>query len=92
MSLLSRLFGGKAGGGAEPEAPVVYEGFRILADPIHEGSTYRVAARIELDVDGAVKEHQMIRADTVNDLEEAKTTSIRKAKQMIDEQGAALFR
>lgn len=92
MRFLSRLFGSQAGGAAEPETPVVHKDFRIFPDPIREGSTYRVAARIELDVDGAVKEHQMIRADTVNDLDEAKATSIRKAKQMIDEQGGALFR
>ena len=88
MSLLSKLFGG--GKPAEPEAEV-YNGFRIFPEPIRDGGQFRIGARIEKDYDGETKTHQLIRADSVSDPEEAKAFSLRKAKQLIDEQGDRLF-
>ena len=89
MSILSRIFGQKK---PEPtETAEEYNGFRIYPAPVKDGSQYRVNARIELDVDGEIKTHNLIRADTVGSLEEATTFTIRKAKQVIDEQGARLF-
>ena len=44
-----------------------------------------------MDVDGEVREHRLIRADTFQDVDTAASASIAKAKQMIDEQGAQLF-
>ncbi len=89
MSILSRLFGGKA----EPEAPkgVEYEGFRIFAEPMQEGKEFRLAARIEMDVDGVTNEHQLIRADTFNSRDAATDAAMAKAKQMIDQQGIRIF-
>lgn len=88
MSLLSRLFGGGA-----PKAPVgeEYQGFRIFAEPLKDGTRYRLAARIEQDVDGEIKVHQLIRADTLDSHEAAFAASLNKAKQVIDQQGARLF-
>ncbi len=84
MSLLSRLFGG----GAKPEAASeTYEGFKITPAPAREGSRFRIGATIEKDG----KTHNLIRADMLETLEEANAASIRKAKQMIDEQGDRLF-
>jgi len=37
------------------------------------------------------KTHNLVRADTINDYDEAVKASIGKAKQMIDEQGERLF-
>ena len=92
MSILSRLFGG----GAKPEVPEetteTYKDFRIFAAPQTDESGYRVAARIEKEIDGEVKVHQLVRADTARSLDEANALSIRKAKQMIDEQGERIFR
>ena len=88
MSLLSKLFGG--GKSAEPEAET-HNGFRIFPEPIRDGGQYRIGARIEKDYDGETKTHQLIRADSVSDPEEAKAFSLRKAKQLIDEQGDRLF-
>ncbi len=87
MSWLKRIFGGKA------DAPVAetYNGFRIIAEPMPEGSKYRLAARIERDVDGDVQMHQVIRADTFDSFEQACEISVAKAKQVIDEQGKFLF-
>jgi len=90
MSLLSRLFGSKKQD--EPAvAPETYKDFSIFAEPIREGKNYRIAARITKDVGGAVKEHQLIRADTLGDLADATAASLAKAKQVIDEQGERIF-
>ena len=88
MSLLKRLFGG-----GEPKAPeaVEYNGFRIFAEPVQEAQGYRIAARIEKDVAGEVKVHQMIRADTISDPVQAADATIGKAKQVIDQMGERIF-
>lgn len=85
MSLFSKLFGG-GGSAPEPERET-YEGFVITPNPAREGSRFRIGALIEKDG----QSHQLIRADVLETLEEANDASIRKAKQMIDEQGARLF-
>lgn len=89
MSLLSRLFGG---GGSAPEVePESYKGFRIFAEPISEPGGHRVSARIELDDEGQVLTHQLIRADICNSRDDALEISLAKAKILIDEKGKALF-
>ena len=88
MSLLSKLFGSKP----EPKAePINYNGFSIYAEPTKTDGGYRVCARIEKDINGEVKTHVLIRADTISSLEEATSTTVRKAKQVIDEQGDRIF-
>ena len=90
MSFLKKLFGG--GGGTGSDAPVeTHEGFRITLTPVKEGDSYRVGALIEKEVDGELKRHELIRADTVQGLEAAQAASLRKAKQVIDEQGERIF-
>jgi len=87
----SKLFGGgdaKSPAQAEPE---VYKDFAIFPDPISEGGQFRVCALIEKEIDGDLKSHKMIRADTLGDHGAAVEASIGKAKQMIDEQGDRLF-
>ena len=92
MSLLKKLFGGGSGSDASPKAETVtYLGFRITPDPIREGTTYRIAARIEKEVDGQSKTHRLIRADTLEGFDAAVDASVAKAKQMIDEQGERVF-
>ncbi|MEM7719366.1 MAG: HlyU family transcriptional regulator [Pseudomonadota bacterium] len=87
MSLFSKLFGG-GGGGAAPEAEsTTYEGFKITPNPAREGSRFRIGALIEKGENS----HQLIRADMLESLDEANDASVRKAKQMIDEQGERLF-
>lgn len=90
MSIFKKLFG--SGGAAEPDTPAeTYEGFQITPTPIAEGNTYRVAATIEKEVDGEMRSHRLVRADTIQGLEEAQKACVRKAKQVIDEQGERLF-
>ncbi len=92
MSLFSKLFGGGKSK-PEPEAEAeVYEGFRIIPAPQSESDGYRLGARIEKEIDGEVKVHHLLRADVIRSLEEAHAFSIRKAKQVIDEQGERIFR
>lgn len=91
MSLFKKLFGG--GNGPAPEAPTeTHEGYHIRATPIAEGNTFRICAQIEKEVDGEIRSHKLLRADTVQGLEEAQKACFRKAKQVIDEQGERLFR
>ena len=87
MSLFSKLLGrGKSA--PEPEA---YNGFRIFPEPVKESGGYRLAARIEKEIDGEVKTHEMIRADMFNSLEQANEGTITKAKMMIDQMGDRIF-
>ncbi|NKX43387.1 HlyU family transcriptional regulator [Roseicyclus persicicus] len=88
MSILSRLFGGGSKPAPEPE---LYKGFRIFPEPEAGQGGYRLGARIEKEVGGAMQTHRMIRADRIQSAEEAEAFSIRKAKQLIDEQGDRLF-
>ncbi len=89
MSLFSRLFGRKSDPSPPPAGAesVEYKGFAITPAPIKEGGQYRVAARIEKDGRG----HDLVRADSMASLEDATAISVRKARQMIDEQGDRLF-
>ncbi len=87
-SFLSRLFGSAA---PTPKEPVLYKDCRIFAEPIQDGAVFRVAARIEKDVNGVTKTHSLIRADTRNALDEATEATMAKAKQAIDQLGDGLF-
>ena len=91
MSFLKKLFGG--GGDAAPSsAPAeMHSGFAIYAEPVNEGGTYRIAARIEKEIGGEMKVHQMMRADTLQSHEEAVKASLAKAKMLIDQQGDTIF-
>lgn len=92
MSLLSKLFGG---GSPKKEAPkpdpVDHAGFLIFPDPIPEGGQFRIAARIEKDIDGETRVHTLVRADLIRSLDEAVEASVFKAKQMIDQMGDRIF-
>ncbi|MEI6800142.1 MAG: HlyU family transcriptional regulator [Pseudomonadota bacterium] len=88
MSLLSRLFSKPA-----PKAPdpILHKDCRIFAQPVAASGGYRVAARIEIDLGCQTKTHLLQRADTCSSLQEATDLSVAKAKQAIDQLGAALF-
>ena len=88
MPLFSKLFGG--GSSKEPE-PETYQGFRIYPTPEKESGGYRLAARIEKEVGGETRRQHFIRADVFSSEDEARAASVRKAKQLIDESGDALF-
>ncbi len=89
MSILKKFFGGGAAPAKEPE---IHNGYRIFADPQSASGGYRIFARIEKEIDGEVKVHDMLRADQCNSAEEAERISILKAKMLIDQQGDGIFR
>jgi hypothetical protein len=91
MSFLKRLFGGGGNDGTADAPTEDYEGYRITATPIAEGQTFRVAATIEKEVAGEIRQHKLVRADTVQGREAAEAACFRKAKQVIDEQGDRIF-
>ena len=93
MSILSRLFGKKEPSETPDDKNVVsYKDFTITPSPIKEGTSFRISAKIHREVDGEMKEHLLIRADTTGNVDEAIETSLRKSKQVIDEQGLGIFR
>ncbi len=89
MSLLKRLFGG--GTKAQAEPAVEHEGFQITVTPQPEGGQFRLCGIISKEIDGETRQHKLIRADMFPSLEDAKEATLRKAKQVIDEQGDGLF-
>ena len=95
MSLFSKFFGGgggdKAGGAKEGEA-VEYKGFRIHPAAQAQGSQWLTAGVIRKEVDGAMKEHRFVRADTHASPDSANDFAVVKGRQIIDEQGDGLFR
>ena len=93
MSFLKKLFGGgdKASSTAKPIEEVDYKGFHIATTPIDEGGQFRVCAIVSKEVDGEMKTHKLIRADLCASAEEASTIALRKAQQMIDEQGTRIL-
>lgn len=92
-NILSMFSGGKKA--AEPEAstakPVAYGDCTIIASPIREGSQFRLAGRIEKVVNGETLERTFVRADMFTSMDDAVEYTVKKAQQIIDQNGAALF-
>lgn len=93
MSFLKRLFSGSQGSTkvTETRVSIAHEGFEIVSSPQPEGQQFRLCGTISKEVDGAVKEHMLIRADLFSSHDEAVEATIRKAKQVIAEQGDRIF-
>lgn len=90
MSFLKKLFGGASKQSVKAE-PIEHNGYFIEPAPMNEGGQYRVYGIITKEVDGVVKEHKLIRADTLPSLEQANEMTVKKAKQVIAEQGLSIF-
>ncbi|MGK6313064.1 HlyU family transcriptional regulator [Neorhizobium sp. DT-125] len=96
-SFLSNILSIFSGGGksAEPSSaapePVEHGGCLIHAAPIREGSQFRLAGRIEKEVNGEVLERTFVRADVFTSMDDAVEYTIKKAQQIIDQNGASLF-
>lgn len=92
---LKKLFGGGSGsdggGGSKAEPAEVYGECMIQAAPQSAGGSWRVAGMITKEVDGEVLERPFVRADTFTGQDEAKSFSLVKAKQIIDQNGKSLF-
>lgn len=93
MSFWKKLFGG-GGGDAAVEAagePVEHNGFTIRATPFTEGGQYQTCGVISKEIGGEVREHRFIRADRFAAKQDAVDVTLRKARQIIDEQGDKIF-
>jgi hypothetical protein len=93
MSFWKKLFGGGGGEAAEDTAgePVEHNGFIIRATPFTEGGQYQTCGVISKEIGGEVKEHRFIRADRFAAKQDAIDVTLRKARQVIDEQGDKIF-
>ena len=93
MSFLKKLFGGgdASSDGGTIAARETYKDFVIEASPMAEGGQYRLRAFIlESDAEDA-RRATVIRADLFSSSDQAAQFAISKAKQVIDEQGSAVF-
>lgn len=95
---MKKAFGWIGGGGdsgalstAAPAEPETYKDCLIVAKPTREGSQWRLAGSISKEVAGERFERTFIRADLFGSEEEARSFTIRKAQQIIDQNGASLF-
>jgi hypothetical protein len=97
MSFLKRLFGGGGGAGgdaessAAPAATQEHKGFSIAATPYKTDGQFQTCGVISKEIDGARKEHRFVRADRFASQQEAADMALRKARQIIDEQGDRIF-
>lgn len=96
MSFLKRFFGG----GGSAEAPVAvdvvgkeieHNGFLIRATPFKEGGQFQTCGVVSKEIDGVLKEHRFIRADRFAALDDAIDVSLKKGRQLVDEQGERVF-
>ncbi|MEM5492210.1 HlyU family transcriptional regulator [Hoeflea sp. AS16] len=93
MDSIRNLFGGKSAS-SPPQAanePDTYKDCLIYSEPMAEGGQWRLAGRIVKGDGEAAKEHKFIRADIFSNRDDVEAAAFRKARQIIDEQGDALF-
>lgn len=93
---LTKLFRGLFSGGADAgtgktAAATEYEGYSIRPAPRRQGAQWLTAGTISKQFDDGIKEHHFIRADTYASFDDAVAFCVRKAKQIIDEQGDRIF-
>ncbi|WFR96654.1 HlyU family transcriptional regulator [Rhizobium tumorigenes] len=97
FSTILSLFTGAGGPKAEatkagaPAASQTYQDCQIFAVPQREGSQFRLAGRIEKQVNGEILVRSFIRADVFSSVDDAVETTFRKAQQIIDQHGPSLF-
>ncbi len=96
-SILSKFFalfsGSPEGAPAALSAaePQVHADCTIFAVPLREGNQYRLAGRIEKVVGDETLTRNFIRADVFTSTDDAYECTFRKARQIIDQNGASLF-
>lgn len=93
MGLFSMLFGGKKNEAEQKESvePVEYKGFFIYQEAMPDSGQYRVAGRIEKEIDGETKSHRFIRSDVVSNKDDANELMLKKSQMFIDQMGDGIF-
>src|SRR5690606_21095078 len=96
MSFWKKIFGSggseAAAGDTGEMAREEYKGFVIRAASQRVGSEFQLAGSIEKEIDGEVKRHSFVRADRFSSQDDAASFTLAKGRQIIDEQGEALFK
>ena len=94
VSFFSKLFGR----GSESSSPVkteeeteTYNDLVLVAAPIKEGAQFRLAGRIEKRAAEGALVRTFIRADLFSSREDTVAATFRKARQIVDQNGASLF-
>lgn len=91
-SFFKRIFGKRdEPGPTKAAASEQYNGFEVHAAPVKEANGWRVTGSIAKEIEGVRKQHDFVRADCCGDLESAASLTLRKARQLIDEQGERIF-
>lgn len=94
MSFFSKIFGGgnKANSG-EPKSlgSEDYNGYKIEAIEMKQGSEYILAGNISKSFGDEIKTKKFIRADRLSSPQQAADAALKKAKQIIDQEGDNLF-
>ena len=96
MSFWKNLFGGGSSS-AEPAGDKVlgeesHKGFLIKAIEMKAGSELQLAGTIEKEIGGELKTYRFVRADRMSSRDDVVSLAIAKGRQIIDEQGEAIFR
>ena len=92
MGFFSKLFGSKEKTEqAVAVEPVEYKGFNIYQEALAESGQYRVAGRIEKEIDGERKSHRFIRSDVVSNKDDANELMLKKSQMFIDQMGDNIF-
>lgn len=94
MSFWKKLFGGGSEKTIEPAVvgEESYKGFTVKAITMPVGSEYQLAGTIEKEIAGELKSYRFVRADRFSSKEDVVSFSLAKGRQIIDEQGEAIFR
>lgn len=93
MSFWKSLFGGGEKQSAAPgvDAREEHEGYTIAVALIRVDGEYQIAGSIEKEIAGDLKVHSFIRADKFSNRDDAIAATLGKGRQLIKEQGSALF-
>lgn len=95
VGIFKRMFGGGGSGEDDPSARApdeVYEGVEIRAAPVKEADgQWRLAGTLSKTVDGATITRRFLRADLLASRDLAVSSSLAKARLIIDENGDRLW-
>ena len=96
MSFWKNLFGGGSSTAEAAGDKVLgeesHKGFLIKAIEMKAGSELQLAGTIEKEVGGELKTYRFVRADRMSSRDDLIVLAIAKGRQIIDEQGEAIFR